>query len=139
MKHNHFAIIAAVAAAFIVGFIWYSPALFLESWARGWGKDPEAVEPASPATFLISLLGTFLGAYLMSWLIQCLGVRTGWGGAGLAFALWAGLIMPNLYTHYSFGGIGLGVAAIDSGNALAGGLVMGFILGVWQPRVAATG
>jgi len=132
MKHNHLAVITSVIAAFVVSYLWYSPPFFFDEWATGWGFDPATMEPAKATPYIVSLGGSLIGAYFLSWLIQRLGITNGIGGAGLAFMLWLAMVMPNIWWHYLFGGLPTDVAAIDAGNALLSGLTMGVILGAWR-------
>jgi hypothetical protein len=76
MRHNHKAVVAAVLAAFAIGFALYSIPPIAEVFMRGWGLDAADMEP-SPIPFVVSIVGTFLGAYTLSWLIGRLGIEGG--------------------------------------------------------------
>ena len=133
MKHNHVAVVAAVLAAFAIGFALYSIPPISQIFLRGWGLDPETMEP-SPAPFLVSIVGTFLGAYALSWLIGRLGIEGGAGGARLGLLLSFALMTPVVVTHEMFGGVGPGAIAVDAANTILSGTAMGGILGAWRPR-----
>jgi hypothetical protein len=132
MRHNHKAVVAAVLAALAIGFALYSIPPIAEIFMRGWGLDPETIEP-SPAPFVVSIAGTFLGAYTLSWLIGRLGIEGGAGGAGVGLLLSAAFTTPVLVTHEMFGGVGTGAIAVDAANTVVSGTVMGAILGAWRP------
>ena len=132
MRHNHKAVVAAVLAALAIGFALYSIPPIAEIFMRGWGLDPEAVSP-SPVPFVVSIVGTFLGAYTLSWLIGRLGIDGGAGGAGVGLLLAAAFATPILVTHEMFGGVGAGAIAVDAANTVLSGTVMGGILGAWRP------
>ena len=55
---------------------------------RGWGLDAADMEP-SPIPFVVSIVGTFLGAYTLSWLIGRLGIE---GGTVLSGAVMGGIL-----------------------------------------------
>ena len=129
---------AAVLAAFAIGFALYSIPPIAEIFMRGWGLDPETLEPR-PAPFVVSIVGTFLGAYTLSWLIGRLGVEGGVGGAGVGLLLSAAFTTPVLVTHEMFGGVGAGAIAVDAANTVLSGTVMGGILGAWRPGRAPKG
>jgi hypothetical protein len=133
VRHNHLAVLAAVVAAFAIGFALYSIPPVSEAFMQGWGLDPETVEPR-PAPFLVSIVGTFLGAYAMSWLIGKLGIESGAGGARLGLLLSFALVAPAVVTHEMFGGVGSVGIAIDVSNTILVGTVMGWILGAWRRR-----
>lgn len=132
MRHNHKAVVATVVAAFAIGFALYSIPPIAEVFMRGWGRDAADLEP-SPVPFVVSIVGTFLGAYTLSWLIDRLGIEGGAGGAGVGLLLSAAFTTPVLVTHELFGGVGPGAIAIDAANTVVSGTVMGAILGAWRP------
>ena len=132
MRHNHKAVVAAVLAALAIGFALYSIPPIAEIFMRGWGLDPETMEP-SPAPFVVSIAGTFLGAYTLSWLIGRLGIDGGAAGAAVGLLLAAGFTTPVLVTHELFGGVGAGAIAVDAANTVLSAAVMGAILGAWRP------
>jgi len=138
MRHNHPAVLASVVAAFAIGFVLYSIPPISEAWMACWGLDPETLEPR-PAPFLVSIVGTFLGAYAMSWLIGRLGIASGAGGARLGLLLSLALVAPAVVTHEMFGGVGSAGIAIDAANTVLAGTVMGWILGAWRRRPTSAG
>jgi hypothetical protein len=133
MRHNHVAVVVAVVAAFAIGLALYSIPPISEIFMRGWGLDPETLEPR-PGPFVVSIVGTFLGAYAISWLIGRLGIASGAGGAGLGLFLAFALMSPVIVTHEMFGGVGSGAIAVDVANTILSGTAMGWILGAWRPR-----
>ena len=132
MRHNHKAVVAAVLAALAIGFALYSIPPIAEIFMRGWRLDPETLEP-SPVPFVVSIAGTFLGAYTLSWLIGRLGIDRGAAGAGVGLLLAAAFTTPVLVTHEMFGGVGAGAIGVDAANTVLSGTVMGGILGAWRP------
>ena len=46
---NWLAVIAAAVSAFVVGGIWYSPAMFLKAWQRGAGLSDEQLRSGNVA------------------------------------------------------------------------------------------
>jgi hypothetical protein len=138
MRHNHKAVFAAVLAALAIGFALYSIPPIAEVFMRGWGLDPASLSP-SPAPFVISILGTVLGAYALSWLIGRLGIDGGAGGAGVGLLLSAAFTTPVLVTHEMFGGVGPGAIAVDAANTVLSGTLMGAILGAWRPAPSPSG
>lgn len=64
---NYMAILVAVVANFIFGFIWYTP-LFGKVWAREMGFDPNAkpVPGEMAKGLIIMVVGNFLMAYVFA-------------------------------------------------------------------------
>src|ERR1044072_6330174 len=65
MQHiNILAVIMAAVSSFMVGGLWYSPALFGNVWNRENGSDPKAMGGGHPAkvfgiSFVFSLIAAF--------------------------------------------------------------------------------
>ncbi len=102
---NYVAILVAVVATFILGFIWYTP-LFGKAWAREMGFDPD--EKPSGAVMargmIFMVIGNFLLAYVFAHNIAVWDPET-WGqgpsemspigNAGMAaFFTWLGFFLP---------------------------------------------
>ncbi len=51
LELNIFAIVAAALANFVIGGLWYSPALFGGAWMRANGFKPADLEQGSPAVW----------------------------------------------------------------------------------------
>lgn len=64
---NYTAIIVAVVANFILGFLWYSP-LFGKAWAKEMGFDLSVKPPAGEMAkgMIIMVVGNFLMAYVFA-------------------------------------------------------------------------
>jgi hypothetical protein len=64
---NYTAILVAVVANFILGFLWYTP-LFGKAWAKEMGFDTSVKPPASALAkgMIIMLIGNFLMAYVFA-------------------------------------------------------------------------
>ena len=64
MEINMIAVIVAVVANFILGFIWYTP-LFGKAWAREMGFDPDQkTEGGAIAKGMVTML---IGNFLLAW------------------------------------------------------------------------
>jgi len=63
---NYVAIIAGALAVMVLGFIWYLPAVFGKSWARGAGLTEEDMKEFNPVSMIGALLMAGVIAYAMS-------------------------------------------------------------------------
>ena len=87
-KVNYVAILAAAAAAFGVGAVWYSPLLFGETWMTLRGMDPTAITGASmPAG---EMLGEFARWLIVGYVVSRFIARLGIGDpkSALVFGGW---------------------------------------------------
>lgn len=62
---NWIAVIVSAVAAFILGWLWYSPKLFGTKWAEGVGVDLAAATGMPVAAMLSQAIATFLLAWVV--------------------------------------------------------------------------
>lgn len=134
LKHNHVAIFVAVILHQAIGFLWYSPFLFLYPWVAGLGKKITDLDRANPLPFVADIAGWFFACYFISWLVQRVPVVTFTQGFGVAMLLWVGVALPLLAPHYLFAGVHTDVLLIDAMNALVQLTVTCCLLAVWRKR-----
>jgi len=134
VKHNHIAIVVAVVIHQVIGFLWYSPFLFLGPWAQGLGKQISELDMPNPAPFLADIVGWFFACYFISWLVQRVAVETFQQSLGLSILLWVGVAVPLMAPHYLFAGLHSNVLMIDAMNALVQLAATCCLLAVWRRR-----
>jgi hypothetical protein len=93
---NLWAVLAAAASSFLLGGLWYSPALFARPWMRETGLTEEDLARGNPAvifglSFLLSAIAAFVFALFLGPAPQ------------LAFALGAGASAGLCWVAASFG------------------------------------
>ena len=127
---NLWAACLAAVASFAFGALWYSPLMFLNSWAQQTGVDP--TEPVNhPArVYGLSFVFTLVAALALAYLLGpapalSSAVATG-AGVGLC------LVAMSLGINYQFAGHGLTLWSIDSGFHIFRFALMGLILGLWH-------
>jgi hypothetical protein len=79
---NLWAVLVSAVATMVVGFLWYSPALFANPWMKLMGYDPndkakiaEMQKSAGPSYFM-SLIASILSAFVLGKLIAVAGFST---------------------------------------------------------------
>ena len=133
MKLSWLALLTAVIAQQVLGFCWYSRALFAEAWAAGIGKRVEDLQP-SAGPFMLATIAALLLPLGIAWLLH----RTHLGGIKAGALVGAGaalfLIAPAVLVHEAFLGYPPLVLAIDASKEVAGAIIVGAILGAWPRR-----
>jgi len=138
---NWWAILVAGISAFVLGGIWYSPALFGKAWMNENKMTVDDVKKGNAAkiygwAFILSLImAANLGMYLADSPSTCpagCGQKTdiSWGvTAGFLSGLWpfCGLAIVSLFEHKSARYI-----FINGGYLLAALTLMGAIIGMWR-------
>ena len=130
---NYMAIIAVVALRQVLGFLWYSPFLFLQAWKESVGLD-EGDFSLNATPFIADIFGSFFMAYVLSLMVEKFHCKTIEDGAKLGVMVWLGFIGPILASHYLFIGFEFDAIAIDAGKELIGLVLSGVILSVWRKK-----
>jgi hypothetical protein len=87
--------------------------------------------------YAIALVGTFILALFLSWLIQITGNQTVIRGMFIAVFTWTGVVLPTWSTEYAFESRGLRILVINTGYILTGMIIMGAVLGGWKKKLSA--
>lgn len=133
MPHiNWLAVIAATISTFVLGGIWYSPALFGKAWMRENGFTDENLKRRNMGlvfglsfvySFLMAAnLAAFLGApNIDTKMAAVYGFLTGFGWVALGLAIIA-----------LFEGRSWKYMVINGGYMTVAFTIMGFIIGIWR-------
>ena len=135
---NLLAVLVAAISTMLVGFLWYSPALFRKAWMKEMGQDPndkakaegmkKSAGPAYAGSLVASLLSAFVLALFLHW-TRAEGAQI---GAMTGFHVWLGFVATVQFTGALFTKQSMKLFAINTGYQLVCYLVMGAILGAWK-------
>jgi hypothetical protein len=128
---NYLAVLVAAVAAFVSGWLWYSPLLFFKPWMRLRGLDPEAAlkNAKMPAgKLLIEFARCFVLACVIARLMGLLGVTTWLIAIHSGFMLWIGFPLILLTGSVLWDNVPWKVAAIHAGDWLVKLLVIPLIV-----------
>jgi hypothetical protein len=134
---NYLAIFSATVIAFIIGGVWYSPAVFGQTWARAQGYSAErlaAMEGAKPparalvTTFVCQFVVALAFAVLKWWMDF-----DGWfEGLLLAILVWGGFVATVGLIGHVFSERSLLAYVIDTTCQLVYFSAIGIIIGEWR-------
>lgn len=128
---NWLAIIAAALSTFLIGGLWYSPALFGKAWMKENGFTEEGMKNANMAK--IFGLAFVLGLIASINLAMFLGPDVNVGlGAFYGFLAGFGWVATFIGTHYLFERRSLKLFLINAGYSIVSLTVMGTIIGAWK-------
>lgn len=127
---NALAILAAAAAHFALGGLWYSPVLFAKPFTKAIGKtDEELRDGSSPTMYLWAFLGGLVKsaalAVVLSWIGRDLGVGA---AAGVGALIGVGIHATADFTNALFEGRDRTLVAIGAGYDTVGLTLAGAIL-----------
>ncbi len=135
---NLFAVLVSAIATMVVGFLWYSPALFANPWMKLMGYDPndkakiaEMQKSAGPSYFM-SLIASILAAFVLGKLIAVAGFWTAIDGLKIGLVVWLGFVTTVQFTNALFSRQPFRLYIINTGYQFVCYAAMGAILGAWR-------
>lgn len=128
---NYWAVLAAALSTFLIGGLWYSPALFGKAWMQENGFTEEGLKSSS--MMKIFVLAFILGLVAAINLAFFIGAESDpLMGALWGFVAGAGWVATFIGTHYLFERRSFRLFAINAGYSIVSLTVMGLILAVWK-------
>jgi hypothetical protein len=124
-------VVAATAAGYVLGAIWYAPPVFGNRWMAALGKTKEQL--GSPARAMgLTLITCLISAWVLAVILARAGVGSAMGGAVAGVGVGLGVYGLNLYSDSLFAGISLRLILIQAGYRASQYALMGAILGAWK-------
>ena len=125
-------VIASVVVSFLLGWLYYSPAVAGKTWMKLQKIDPRKAKGKSGMGKMMVgiLVALFVSACTISYLVNSLGVTSIVGGVGLGLFMWLGLVASTMAMNYMHGK-SLGLYTIDVVYhaitfAIAGAIIVAF-------------
>ena len=132
---NWIAVLAATVSAMVVGFIWYAPSVFGNTWMAM--AKVEGTNKGMFGAMLSAVIGSLLTAYILahvSYLAHAFFKNSFFMDAvNTAFWLAIGIAATTLAIHSSFEKKPWKLTAIAIGNRVVTLLVMGAVIGLLKP------
>lgn len=133
---NYLAVLVAGFVIFLLGGLWYSPALFMKRWVALQGKTSEQMKADSAGLNMpMMYLSAFICGLVTAWVLALLIARTGhyrWmNGAHLGAFAWLGFAAPTSYATALFSMKPKRLWLIDTSFNLVSFVIAGAILGAW--------
>ena len=128
---NWWAVVAAAISAFVLGGLWYSPALFGKAWLEETGLSEEQMQSGHPAkiyglSFLLALLGSAVFAFF-------LGPKPALPFAiGVGFAAGLAWVAGSFGINYLFERRSGKLFLINGGYHTIQYTLIGAVLGLWH-------
>jgi Protein of unknown function (DUF1761) len=130
---NHWAILVSAVIQWLLGAVWYSPALFAKPWMAALGITPD---PTKKKTMIVGMIMSLIGSLVLSFVLLHVILWSGagtWGtGALVGFILWLGFIASPTAAQNIYEGRPFRLFAINTGYWLVGMLITGALLAVWK-------
>lgn len=131
MELNYLAVIVAAVSTFLIGGLWYSPAVFGKAWMKENGFKEEDMKNSNMVKiFGLAFLLAFISAINLA---MFLGPESDpVMGAVWGFAAGFGWVATFVGTHYLFERKSFRLFLINAGYSVVALTVMGVILAAWK-------
>jgi hypothetical protein len=131
MQLNYWAIIAASLSSFLIGGLWYSPAVFGKAWMRENGFTEESLKNGNMVkifglTFILGLVASVNLAMFMG------PENRPEMGALWGFLAGFGWVATFIGTHYLFERKSFTLFLINAGYSIVALTTMGIIIAAWK-------
>ena len=129
---NWWAVLVAMASNFVIGGIWYSPAVFLKPWMQIVRIDKTVFDSGLPKALVGDLFSSFLMAFVLVHAIRYAGANDLAHGLMVSFWIWLAFIAAVLISSATYEHRPFKYFAITAGYRLTAILAMGAILTLWK-------
>jgi hypothetical protein len=129
---NWLAIAASVIANFVIGGLWYSPALFVRPWLNMSGVNKQVFDAGLPKALLGDLLSAIAMAIVLNQLLRWSGAIGFGSGLLVSVVVWVGFVASVLLTQVTYEHRPFAFFSISAGYRFATLIVMGIILSTWR-------
>ena len=133
LHFNHLAILVSAVIQWLLGAVWYSPALFAKPWAAMVGISKDSSKTSSMVFGMISsFIGSLVTSFVLAHVVLWSGTQTFAFGALIGLILWMGFIAAPRWASYIYEGRPFKLYAINTGYWLVALVITGGLLAVWR-------
>jgi hypothetical protein len=129
---NLWAVLVAALAFWMLGAVWYSPALFAKPWMAALGVSPDGPKKGFAAAMISSLIGNLLSAFVLLHFILWSASDSMATGAFIGFLCWLGFFVGVQFPQSLYEKRPMVVFAINAGYWFVGLVGLGALLAVWR-------
>lgn len=131
---NIWAVLAGGLSAVIIGFVWYAPAVFGNTWMKLAGVTEGDLEANKKKMPIMAFAG-FVAATILAWVLAHFAIVWGALTVGsaleLGFWVWLGFMVPVHLSPVLWEGKSLKYFAINAGYWLVTTIVVAIIVSLW--------
>lgn len=134
---NWLEVLVAAVVIFVLGWLWYSPLLFMRPWMRLRGIDPDQAMAAAGGKMplgkmAVEFLRCFVLALIVTRFAGLLGVTSVLIAIHFGLMIWIGFPVVLLVGSVIWDGVNWKVAAIHAGDWFVKLLVLSILATVWR-------
>ena len=123
--------LVAVVIKIVIGWVWYSPMVFLKQWQQLSGVTDEQMRGGMGKAIATWIVGALVMTFVLAHAVYYAGANTAMLGAAVGFVNWLGFIFVVQLDGWAADKRPFKLVAINSGSQLVSLLIMGAILAAW--------
>jgi len=123
---NYIAVVAAAAAGFVFGAIYYTT--LGKPWMAAAKLNPDDINRANPVPYIVAAIAQLIIAYMLAGMLGHLGTMTLKGALITSVFIWFGFIVTTMAVNHRFQSAAPMLTVIDSAHWLGVLLVMGVVI-----------
>ena len=123
--------LVAVLIKFVIGWVWYSPLLFLKQWQQLSGVTDEQMRGGMGKGIVTWIAGSVVMTFVLAHAVYYAGASTAVLGAAVGFVNWLGFIFVVQLDAWAADKRPFKFVAINAGSNLIALVIMGAILAAW--------
>ncbi len=128
---HFFAILGATVTRVVIGALWYSPALFLNTWLKLAGVTEAQMKEGMGKAVAVDVVGSFIMAFVLVHAVRYAGATTAPEGMAVGFFNWLGFVAVVTIGTVTYERKPFKLFLLNNGYFLISLVVMGAILAVW--------
>ena len=129
---NGWAVLAAVVSSFVVGGVWYSPAVFLNQWLEMAGVEKAKFNAGLPRALFGDLIASIVMALVLDQVLVSSGAVEFPRALLVTFLLWLAFVASVLLNSVTYEQKPVRYFAINAGYRLVAMMIMGTVLTLWR-------
>ncbi len=132
---NYLAVIVAAVAAFLFGWAWHSPLLFMKPWMRmmRYQKMEDAMGAVGPGLGMpLAGLMTLVQSFILAYLIVLVNATSWQTSLHLALLAWLAFMVPVMLNQVLWEKKSWALFGFNAAYQLCSLALMGVILGLWH-------
>jgi hypothetical protein len=129
---NHWALLVSALILWLLGAMWYSPALFAKPWMAALGIVPGGQMKGLAAGMISSFIGDLLAAFVLLHIVLWSGADSYLTGAFVGFICWLGFFVATQFPQGIYESRPPRLFIINAGYWLVSLLIIGGLLAVWR-------
>ena len=129
---NVLALVVVAVGKSVIGFVWYSPALFGKTFVKLAGCDEARLVKSLPRALLVDVIANFVMAFVLAHAVIYAGAANAFQGAVAGFFNWIGFVAVGMLFSVNFEQRSLRLFFVNNGFQLITIVAMGLVLAVWR-------